>query len=336
MFRERFKYYKSKWTVPDFKDVIDFESESDQTVNELILNNCQTLGKLPPGLQPLHTWRCFNLPNHPGLIIVRNAFTAHGQRYWIARSLKDFPHHPNVVNLNDKLFSQPVIEDWWTELQKCEDKNEARRMKIGLRWATLGYHHDWNTKVYNENMRGTFPTDLGQLCSFFAKVLDFEKFNAEAAIVNYYPIGTTLSGHTDHSEQNLTAPLFSLSFGQTAIFLIGGKSIEEKPSAIFLQSGDLLIMSQEARLCYHAVPRIMKTQKEPWNENIAPNCAYLPNGKKVKTDFLLDPTEWNINATLFEKVIDETFWMPYRNYLNDSRININVRQVLNEGSMGLS
>ena len=38
-------------------------------------------------------------------------------------------------------------------------------------------------------------------------------FRAEAAIVNYYPMDATLSGHTDHSEHNLDAPLLSISLG---------------------------------------------------------------------------------------------------------------------------
>lgn len=35
---------------------------------------------------------------------------------------------------------------------------------------------------------------------------------------------------------------FSFSFGQTAIFLLGGKTKEEKPSAIFLKSGDIVVI----------------------------------------------------------------------------------------------
>lgn len=57
------------------------------------------------------------------------------------------------------------------------------------------------------------------------------------------------------------------SFGQTAIFLIGGRTKEEKPTGVFLRSGDIVVMSKESRLCYHAVPRIMKTNKELWNDD---------------------------------------------------------------------
>jgi alkylated DNA repair protein alkB family protein 1 len=57
-----------------------------------------------------------------------------------------------------------------------------------------------------------------------------------------------LSGHQDYSEENLEAPLISISFGNSAVFLIGGKSKDIKPKAICLKSGDILIMSGESRL----------------------------------------------------------------------------------------
>ena len=37
-------------------------------------------------------------------------------------------------------------------------------------------------------------------------------FKPEAGIINYYHLDSTLSGHTDHSEFDLTAPLFSLRY----------------------------------------------------------------------------------------------------------------------------
>lgn len=100
---------------------------------------------------------------------------------------------------------------------------------------------------------------------------------------------STLSGHTDHSEFDLTAPLFSLrwvkgkiralfywkrehakvklclnplsSFGQSAIFLLGGKTRDQAPLAMYLRSGDIMIMAGDSRLAYHAVPRILAPKK---------------------------------------------------------------------------
>ena len=59
-----------------------------------------------------------------------------------------------------------------------------------------------------------------------------ENYKSEAAIINYYPMDSTLSGHVDFSEPNKTAPLISISFGQSAIFLIGGPNKNIKPSGL--------------------------------------------------------------------------------------------------------
>ncbi|KAI8035568.1 hypothetical protein M5D96_011617 [Drosophila gunungcola] len=161
-----------------------------------------------------------------------------------------------------------------------------------MRWTTFGYHHNWDTKLYDEQMQSPFPDDLSIMCRLFATVLGYCDFKPEAAI--------------------------------TAIFLIGGTTLEEKPSAIYLQSGDVLIMSEASRLCYHAVPRIIKTQKL-WNSTLTnQDVNDADNGSSL------------LDMDLFKKVGDSNFWQPFSNYIDDSRININVRQVLNPGDVKLS
>lgn len=246
------------------------------------------------------------------MILIKNPFTSIGQRYWISRCLRDYPKHPNHVNLTEDQFSKETIHDWWSSLIR-DEKNT--KLKSSLRWSTLGYHHDWNTKIYDEDMKNDFPQDLGAMTEYFSRVLGFENFKSEAAIVNYYPKGTTLAGHTDHSEINLEAPLFSFSFGLSAIFLLGGKTKEEKPAAMFLKSGDVIVMSKESRLCYHAVPRIMEGCLKTW---------------KIEEDDEINE-EVDLNMELICELGKESFWLPFNKYLEDSRININVRQVLNQG-----
>jgi alkylated DNA repair protein alkB family protein 1 len=63
--------------------------------------------------------------------------------------------------------------------------------------------------MYSEDSHDPFPEDLAMLCQHVAAVIGFEDFSAQAAIVNYYHMDSTLSGHTDHSEPNKDAPLFS-------------------------------------------------------------------------------------------------------------------------------
>ena len=66
-----------------------------------------------------------------------------------------------------------------------------------LRWTTLGYHHDWDTKIYSEEKRGDFPPDLAALSVSIVSALRGDiQYNAEAAIVNYYPVHSSLSGES--------------------------------------------------------------------------------------------------------------------------------------------
>lgn len=144
------------------------------------------------------------------------------------------------------------VGDWFQEA--VEDASLLDK----LRWSTLGYHHNWDTKVYSEDRRGTFPPELSRLTQALASALGHQTFTPEAAIVNFYPASGCLSPHTDHSEPNLSVPLLSISLGLPAIFLIGTASLDTIPAALLLKTGDVLVMEAEARLAYHAVPKIIK------------------------------------------------------------------------------
>ena len=107
-------------------------------------------------------------------------------------------------------------------------------------------------KVYNENDFTQIPKDVENLMLCLAEMVGFKEFKPEAGIINYYHLNSTLSGHQDHSEENLNAPLFSVSYGNSALFLIGGKTKDVKPKAVVLRSGDIVVMSGESRLAYVA------------------------------------------------------------------------------------
>ena len=258
---------------------------------------------------PSQLWNVYKFKDRPGLILIKNPFSSIGQRYWIMKLLKDYTKYPNPNNLLPERFNKKVIQDFWDALNSESDEQQRRLIKKSMRWTTLGYHYDWTNKIYDENLKNEFPVELNRLIATVAETLDFNDYKSEAAIINFYPIGQTLSAHTDHSEFYLDSPLFSISFGQSAIFLIGGHKREDKATPILLNSGDILIMSSESRLCYHAVPRVFKFDHHVWNddENLT-NCADLDQNE------------------LLECRKEET-WKPFETYLTDSRINVNVRQV---------
>lgn len=67
-------------------------------------------------------------------------------------------------------------------------------------------------------------------------------------------VGDTLNGHQDNVEQDLLQPIVAMSIGCDAVFLIGGQTKAQKPTALLLSSGDVVVMTSPARLCFHGTP----------------------------------------------------------------------------------
>lgn len=175
-----------------------------------------------------------------------------------------------------------------------------------LRWTTIGFHYNWTDKVYNDNDFTPIPTDIEIICKLIASTISNEEYNPEAGIINYYHLNSTLSAHQDHSEKNMAAPLLSISLGSQAIFLIGKHSKSIKPDAVLLGSGDVCVMSGEARLSYHGVPKILLDQ------NIKEHFNYSQLTESFKlSEFYVPDTEWNM----------------FYEYIQNNRINLNIRQV---------
>lgn len=300
LFKAEFKYYKSKAPTPDLSAVIDFykRSPSDPAVRHtpLTSESCREscaadIHQL--GLNPPNTWHVSTLMSHSdGVYFIRNPFTSTGQRNWIKKCLQEYPRKPNITNVDHLLNG---TDDVWIHHKNRKEKKHSILTK--LRWVTLGYHHNWVTKVYDLSQVTKFPDDLARLAKCVTTVLGFKHYVPEAAIVNFYSTSSSLAGHIDHSELDHCSPLVSLSLGQTAIFLLGGMTKDVKPVAMYLQSGDIMVMYGPCRLAYHAVPRILPAVGRPW-------CDQGSDESNVDDD-----------------------WQLCEEYISNSRINVNVRQV---------
>ena len=79
----------------------------------------------------------------------------------------------------------------------------------------------------------------------------------EACLVNYYQEGTKMGLHQDRDEEDFSAPVMSVSLGDTAIFRIGGTARGGKTETLKLSSGDVLIMGGASRLRFHGIDRVL-------------------------------------------------------------------------------
>lgn len=79
----------------------------------------------------------------------------------------------------------------------------------------------------------------------------------EACLINLYGAGARMGLHQDKDEQDFSAPVVSLSLGDTALFRVGGLARGAPTRSFRLESGDAMILEGPARLAFHGVDRIL-------------------------------------------------------------------------------
>ncbi|MDB5559412.1 MAG: alkylated repair dioxygenase [Enterovirga sp.] len=79
----------------------------------------------------------------------------------------------------------------------------------------------------------------------------------QACLINTYAPGTRMGLHQDRDEQDLGAPVVSLSLGATAIFRVGGLNRRDPTRSLRLGSGDAFVFGGAARLVFHGIDRLV-------------------------------------------------------------------------------
>lgn len=170
-----------------------------------------------------------------------------------------------------------------------------------LRWLTLGGQYDWTKKAYPEESPPGFPEDVAELTRGL-----FPHTRAEAAIVNFYSPGDTLSIHRDVSEYS-DVGLVSISLGCDGIFIAGledPRTKEIKHVAVRLRSGDAVYMSGPSRFAWHGIPQVLADTCPSWLK------------------------DWPADSSLSGVGLqDSTRFEAWRGWMANKRINLNIRQM---------
>ena len=78
----------------------------------------------------------------------------------------------------------------------------------------------------------------------------------EACLINHDEAGARMGSHQDRDEQDLAAPVVSVSLGDDAVFHVGGRKRDDPKERVRLQSGDVVVLGKAARLAYHGIDRV--------------------------------------------------------------------------------
>ena len=79
----------------------------------------------------------------------------------------------------------------------------------------------------------------------------------QACLINLYGPHARMGLHQDRDEEDMAAPVVSLSLGDTCLFRIGGDKRGDRTHTLRLASGDAVVLGGRARLAFHGVDRIL-------------------------------------------------------------------------------
>jgi len=80
---------------------------------------------------------------------------------------------------------------------------------------------------------------------------------SEACLINFYQPKARMGLHQDRDEEDFSAPVVSISLGDSAVFRIGGTARRDPTISFKLASGDAMLFGGPARLAFHGIDRIL-------------------------------------------------------------------------------
>lgn len=78
----------------------------------------------------------------------------------------------------------------------------------------------------------------------------------ECCLINFYGPEARMSLHQDRDEADFSQPVVSISLGDDGLFRIGNATRGGRTQSLWLRSGDVMVMGNEARLLHHGIDRI--------------------------------------------------------------------------------
>jgi alkylated DNA repair protein (DNA oxidative demethylase) len=100
-----------------------------------------------------------------------------------------------------------------------------------------------------------WPAMPKMLLEVWAEVAGYPA-SPEACLVNLYQAGAKMGSHRDQDEDDIAAPVVSISLGDDATFHIGGLQRSCPKRRLTLKSGDVVVLGGAARMAFHGIDRI--------------------------------------------------------------------------------
>jgi alkylated DNA repair protein (DNA oxidative demethylase) len=176
--------------------------------------------------------------------------------------LDGFRYHPQVLTraeqaaLVAEVMAAAEVAPFFQPMTPGGKAMSVRMTSLGpLGWMTdrAGYRYQ-ATHPQTGSPWPAMPQALRDLWTRFAPGAP----EPDACLANLYRDGAKMGLHQDKDEADFSAPVLSLSLGDTAVFRLGGRMRGDPTTTLRLTSGDLCILGGGARLAIHGVDRVLQ------------------------------------------------------------------------------
>ena len=120
-----------------------------------------------------------------------------------------------------------------------------------------GWFSDQNGYCYiRKHPSGQNWPDIPESILYVWSKLVGVKRKPDCCLINFYEKDAKMGMHQDRDEADFSWPVLSVSLGDECLFRMGHSTKGGSTESHWLQSGDVVLMSGDARLKYHGVDRI--------------------------------------------------------------------------------
>ncbi|MFF5899879.1 alpha-ketoglutarate-dependent dioxygenase AlkB family protein [Streptomyces argenteolus] len=182
-------------------------------------------------------------------------------------------HVPDWLTLDQQRELVTACRAWATGPVPIRHTRLPRGGVMSVRTVCIGWH--WQPYRYtrtaddvNGRRVAEFPdwmVELGRraLLAAYGDEQAAREYTPDTALINFYDGQARLGMHQDKDERS-SAPVVSLSIGDTCVFRVGNTETRTRPyTDVELVSGDLFVFGGPSRFVHHAVPKVHEGTGDP-------------------------------------------------------------------------
>lgn len=182
-------------------------------------------------------------------------------------------HVPGWLSLDEQRRLVAACRAWASGPVPMRHTRLPRGGVMSVRTVCVGWH--WRPYAYsrtapdvNGERVAAFPDWLGELgrravADAYGDPAAGAAYAPDTALVNFYDADATMGMHQDKDEHS-SAPVVSLSIGDTCVFRFGNTETRARPyTDVELESGDLFVFGGPSRYAFHGVPKVRPATSDP-------------------------------------------------------------------------